>query len=85
MKNFKTHFIKYDFKLTTGNLNNLKKFEFSKNEKFQTHLIEKLKKNLKHDFQARYRQFKQFEKIQISKNEKFQSPPYRETKETPKT
>ena len=48
MKNFKTHFIKYDFKLTTGNLNNLKKFEFSKNEKFQ-------------------------------------SPPYRETKETPKT
>ena len=63
MKNFKTHFIKYDFKLTTGNLNNLKKFKFPKMKNFKAHLIEKLKRHLKHDFQAIYRQFKQFQKI----------------------
>ena len=53
------------FKLNTGNLNNFKKFEFSKNEKFQSPPYRETKEHLKHDFQAIYRQFKQFQKILI--------------------
>ena len=70
------------FKLNTANLNNFKKFKFSKNGNFKADLIEKLKRQINMIYKLNTANLNNFKKFKFSKNEKFQRPPYTENKET---